>query len=205
MRLRRHLLAALAAAALLSACSPAAPAEQPSATTAADATAPAAPTQAATNAYPGPSGAYPAPGSAYPGAAPAADLGPTVSAEPVVVPQPSSDQVGVVTGTLLRTADGGNAPLSEGYVIFLGNLLPNDQGVDGLVELDKITAPKAPVNALGQFVFEDVAPGRYGLMLELRSGTVLLNNPQDGGDLIVEVTGGQITDLGELGYPLPAE
>lgn len=200
MHLRRLCFAAIAAAALLSACSPSAPAEQPATT------APAAPTTAAADAYPGPAGAYPAPGSAYPGgAAPAAELGPTVSADPIVVPQPSSDQVGVVTGTILRTADGGSEPASEGYVIFLGNLLKNDQGVDGLVELDKITAPKAPVNALGEFVFVDVPPGRYGLMLELRSGTVLLNNPQDGGDLIVEVTGGQITDLGDLGYPIPSE
>jgi hypothetical protein len=121
------------------------------------------------------------------------------------VPEPSSDQVGVVTGTILRTSDGESVPASEGYVIFLGTILRNDTGAEGLVELDKITAPKAALNALGEFVFVDVPPGRYGLMLELRGGTVLLNNPQDGSDLIIEVTGGQVLDLGELGYPLPVE
>jgi hypothetical protein len=44
-------------------------------------------------------------------------------------------------------------------------------------------------------------------MLETVQGTVLLNDPSgaNDGDLIIEVTGGDTIDLGELAYPLPEQ
>jgi hypothetical protein len=32
---------------------------------------------------------------------------------------------------------------------------------------------------------------------------LLLNDPESGGDFIIEVTGGEVVDLGDLAYPLP--
>jgi hypothetical protein len=208
MRALTMLLTGLLAAALLAACAPQAAPPDTQATTA-----PAAPTAAGTEAYPAPNSeaypapdsAYPAPNSAYPGPGGAADLGPTVSSEPVVVPEPSSADVGVATGKLIRITESGEREPLAGYNLYLGNILENNQGNESLVELDRGTAPKAQLNALGEFVFVDVPPGRYGLMLDLVRGAALLNDPDDGTDLIVEIQGGQVLDLGEMAYPLPVE
>jgi hypothetical protein len=209
MRLLTSLLIGLLAAALLAACTPqpAPPDTQPT-------SAPAAPTAASgtegaypapNSAYPGPAGAYPAPSSAYPGPEGAPDSGPTVSSEPVVVPEPSSADVGVAHGKIIRITDSGAREPLAGYNLYLGNILQNNEGNESLVELDRGTAPRAQLNALGEFVFVDVPAGRYGLMIDLVRGAALLNDPDDGSDLIVEIQGGQIVDLGEMAYPLPVE
>ncbi len=213
MRLLTALLVALLTAALLAACTPqAAPPDTPEATSA------PAPTAAGTDAYPAPNSAYPGPNSAYPGpnsaypgpnsAYPgpgAADFGPTVSSEPIVVPEPSSADVGVAHGKLFRITDSGEREPLAGYNVYLGNILRNNQGDESLVQLDRGTAPRAQLNALGEFVFVDVPAGRYGLMLDMVRGAVLLNDPDDGSDLIIEIQGGQVIDLGEMAYPLPVE
>jgi hypothetical protein len=128
-----------------------------------------------------------------------------VSSEPVVVPEPSSADVGVATGKIIRITDSGAREPLAGYNLYLGNILQNNEGNESLVELDRGTAPKAQLNALGEFVFVDVPAGRYGLMIDLVRGAALLNDPDDGSDLIVEIQGGQIVDLGEMAYPLPVE
>lgn len=199
MRLLTALLVALLTAALLAACTPqAAPPDTPEATSA------PAPTAAGTDAYPAPNSAYPGPNSAYPGPG-AADFGPTVSSEPIVVPEPSSADVGVAHGKLFRITDSGEREPLAGYNVYLGNILRNNQGDESLVQLDRGTAPRAQLNALGEFVFVDVPAGRYGLMLDMVRGAVLLNDPDDGSDLIIEIQGGQVIDLGEMAYPLPVE
>jgi hypothetical protein len=92
-----------------------------------------------------------------------------------------------------------------GFYLYLGDILQNNEGAESLVELDRENSPKARLNAMGEFVFVDVPPGRYGLMLDLVRGAVLLNDPDDGSDMIVEIQGGQVMDLGEMAYPLPVE
>jgi hypothetical protein len=166
----------------------------------------AEPTAAPADAYPGPAtDAYPGPtaGSAYPGpeAAPTAP----VSTEPLVVPAPSSNQVGVVTGTLLRiTPQGEQVPFTNG-ILYLGPVLADDTGTEVIVAVDKTAAPQTGFNIFGEFAFVDVPPGRYGLMLDVIQGTVLLNDPSgaNDGDLVIEVVGGDTINLGELAYPLP--
>jgi hypothetical protein len=193
MRLLQILLAALVAATLLAACTP--PAAQPTP----DAGAPAAEQPAATAgaAYPGPAAA----GAAYPGPQ-GQEPAPTASMDPIVVPTPSSGEVGVVAGTLYRVDEGGNRVPYPAATIYLGTVTASG-GVDAMVALDRTTAPAAITNGLGQFAFADVPPGRYGLMLQSLEGALLLNNPDDGGDMVIEVAGGQTVEMGELAYPLP--
>jgi len=199
---RRFFLGALAAA-LLSACS--APSAQPSTNTAVPTVPGEQPAATAVSAYPGPgaTGAYPGPGAtgAYPapGNEPPA---PTVSMEPIIVPQPASGEVGITTGTLYRI-DGENRIPITNATLYLGALLQTAEGVDAMVQMDRNVAPKTITNGLGQFLFLDLPPGRYGLMLDAIEGALLLNQPDDGTDLIIEVTGGQVNDLGELAYPFP--
>lgn len=199
MRTLSRFLAVAAAAALLGACSQAAP--QPGAGEPTAAAVEPGATAAPGAAYPGP-GAYPAPGAAYPGPTPAPF--PTLSMDPIVVPQPASAQVGVVTGTLLRLGDDGTRTPLAGTQLYLGAIISSTSGVEGMVQMDRTSSPGAITNGLGQFVFTDVPVGRYGLMYDGVEGTLLLNDPSSGGDFVIDVQGGDVDQLGELAYPLPA-
>jgi len=197
-KLRIGVLAALLAA-LLAACSQPAQIPQGDSPTAAPATGQGYPAPASGTAPAGDSSAYPAPASsaAYPSPeAPAND-------EPLVVPQPSSNEVGVVSGTLIRIKDDGSRePVGIG-ALYLGGLLADEGGTEGMVSVDKTTDPQAQINSRGEFVFVDVPAGRYGLMYDNYRNMILLNDPETSGAFIIEVAGGETKDLGELGYPLP--
>ncbi len=137
-----------------------------------------------------------------PTAQPAASSGNTDSAPQVIsVPSPSSAQVGVVTGKVFRLPGQDNTsiePLSRLH-IYLAELIKTKEGMQ-LASLSKDTAPTATLDTQGTFAFADVPPGRYGLMLDTPQGVVLLNQPDSGTDLIVEVQGGKVTNLGDLKY-----
>ena len=122
-----------------------------------------------------------------------------------VVPTPGSDKVGTVTGKLIRVRKkDGEKPLAKAP-LYLGTVLKSNQGAEGLVSLDKGTAPKTTVDAQGNFAFINVPPGRYGLMIETPIAVVLLNQPDSGNNMIVDVKGGKVVDLGELKYAIDVE
>lgn len=114
------------------------------------------------------------------------------------VPEPSSDSVGTVTGVIVIEEDGGT-PAQE-TILYLGRIIMLDTGQPGMSALDKQTAPLTQTNLAGQFIFSDIEPGNYTLILDRITDSFVLNQP-GGGDLIIPVEGGQITDLGELRYP----
>jgi hypothetical protein len=205
MRLASILIVTLCTALLLGACSQSATIEPTQPAELAVTIEPSQPVVDSESPYPIPpvGNAYPAPteGPAYPVPEPVV---PTVNSEPLQIPEPSSSEVGVVSGTLFRTDNmGGQQPL-VGSTIYLGVVLPDQaSGTDLLVALDKNEAPRTSTNGLGQFAFVDVPPGRYGLMVDTINGAVLLGQPDTGADMIVEVVGGQTFEMGEMGYPLP--
>ncbi|NOK62432.1 MAG: hypothetical protein GFH27_549293n166 [Chloroflexi bacterium AL-W] len=117
------------------------------------------------------------------------------------VPEPSSDEVAVVTGKLISMVEDEEAqPIL--FPVYLGKILVSDDGVEGLVELRKDIAPQASPDDSGNFAFTDVEPGRYGLMMDTPRGAILLKNPVDSTDLIIDVDGGETLELGELSYPI---
>jgi len=128
--------------------------------------------------------------------------GTTSSAPAAGIPSPASDQVGIVTGKLLNKKPQDTLKPLRGAPIYLGKVLKSQQGVEGMVELAKETAPKATVDAQGQFVFTDVPPGHYGLMLDTPLGAILLNKPVTGDSMVADVVGGKTFDFGELHYEL---
>jgi hypothetical protein len=122
---------------------------------------------------------------------------PTEQAQVVEVPSPSPD-AGVVTGILLR----GDPPEPPSVaILYLGRILTGDDGTPVMTGVDKQTAPNSGVDAVGRFAFSEVPPGQYALVLDAVSRTLILRNPTDGMDLLIEVTAGEVTDLGELLYP----
>jgi hypothetical protein len=199
MHLLRWFLAPALASALLIGCASQTPAEPTAA--------PAAPAATVQPGYPAPTEAlgagYPLPTEPASAAYPVpTDVIPNV-VESLTVPAPASNQVGVVTGRLLRLPPGqttGGQPFPAN--LYLGKVLASAQGEEGLVELNPSSSPLAQIDAQGRFVFSDIPIGRYGLMLDTPRGAVLLNNPTDSSAMVVEITGGNTVDLGDIAYDL---
>jgi hypothetical protein len=123
---------------------------------------------------------------------------PAPSEEPIEPPAPASQDVGVATGIML----GGNPPLpGVGMILRLADVLVDSDGTPLSASLNKETAPTTLVGGSGQFIFTDVPPGRYAIVVDLISTSVVLRDPASGDDLLVDVTGGEITDIGKLIYP----
>ncbi|MFC2031198.1 hypothetical protein ACFLWA_10765 [Chloroflexota bacterium] len=123
---------------------------------------------------------------------------PAPSEEPIEPPSPSSSDVGVVSGLLL----GGNPPLpAVGLVLRLADVIVDSDGTPVSASLDKQTAPSSLVSEAGQYIFTDVPPGRYAMVVDLISSSVVLRDPASGDDLLVDVAGGEITEMDKLIYP----
>lgn len=114
------------------------------------------------------------------------------------VPAPSSAEATTVTGILQVVQDEEIIPV-PGIQLYLGKVVMLDDGRPGMSSLNKSIAPVTETNLVGQFIFEDVPPGQYTLVLDQITSTFLLQSPE-GGDMIIEAEGGEIVDLGELQY-----
>ncbi len=161
-----------------------------------------------TETYPGPTEADPYPGTnpdtreAYP--SPETESGTfdaEASAEPFIVPTPSSDEVGNVTGTLLRVTEEGEAEPVREALLYLGPVITTTEGVEGLARLNITADPQTTLGPQGGFAFTDVEPGRYILWYVAPAGSPLqLRQPETGEDLVIDLDGGEIVDLGDLRY-----
>ncbi len=136
-------------------------------------------------------------GSLSPLPTPGAETGSPSPGSLLQIPTPAGD-LAVVTGIILR---GSPAQPVQQAILYLGQIQVSESGTPVVTSLNKQTAPRSTVDATGRFVFADVPPGDYALVLDLISSTVVLRNPTGGGDLIVKAQAGKVTDLGSLTYP----
>ena len=151
-----------------------------------------------------PPAGYPAAEEGYP--APEAETEPGYPAPEITrasavmeeVPTPSSADTATVTGVLLVEGEEEVHPVPE-VLLYLGKTITLSDGRPGMSSLNKSTAPSTQTNLIGQFIFEDVMPGQYTLVLDQVTSAFLLGAPE-GGDLIIEVQAGKVIDLGELQY-----
>lgn len=71
-----------------------------------------------------------------------------------------------------------------------------------VLELDAERAPRAQIDrSTGQFVFQGVAPGMYGIIIWEPMASAPLADPQSGETLFVELKADQIVDVGVLRFP----
>lgn len=122
-----------------------------------------------------------------------------------IVPTPSAADKSTITGRLqVNPAD--PHPV-VGAILYLAEIIPESSGTPYLAGFERTHSPRTLTDAAGQFVFVDVDPQQYSLVLDRVSEAYLLGHPnQAPGDFIFEAVAGQVLDLGTLTYvSLPGE
>jgi hypothetical protein len=146
------------------------------------------------------------PGAAAPATPPPA-AGPTSALAAAQGPIPTAAAgKGVVHGVLLHTNTQKPITEDEGIQLFLAPIMRSSNDAVTVAGLDKTTAPRALPDSNGTFVFTDVAPGEYALVLVTPLTESLIRDPADANrDLIVKIAPDQTTDLGSLYIQYPPE
>ena len=115
--------------------------------------------------------------------------------ESIDIPTPSKDS-GVVIGRILVE---GSREAYLGANLLLGEVVEADQpGYPPLIGFSEQSNPKAVIAKDGSFLFINVPPGKYGLVMTNLLSTSLIENPETGESLIISVDAGELIDLGEL-------
>jgi hypothetical protein len=196
-QLPRYLLLMLCLCLVLVACSDEEPTPEP--TVAAPApTATAAPAATPTPAQPesplNTDSPLPTPTDAIEAAASAIPVG-----EPIN-PQTSAS-AGAVTGRIFINNEKGFRAVS-GLLVGLAEVIKDDVGVEKAAGYDPSTAPRGELRPDGAFVIDNVPPGRYGVILDAVTTSLLLKemeNPDN--SLVITVEADKVTDLGNMVYP----
>jgi hypothetical protein len=139
---------------------------------------------------------YPGPNSAYPQPQPE----PILMATSGPIPTPDENS-GIVTGILLVNGE----PVID-VNIYLADLVKDDQGNDLLASYGRANSPRAFTDGEGRFVFANIAPKKYGLILDVVLSSYLLSHPSGSGPIFILVEAGKVVNLGKLDYselPLP--
>lgn len=115
-------------------------------------------------------------------------------------PEPSASS-GVVAGVIQVN----NEPIPN-LTIYLAEVLLDSEGLERVASYDRINSPRAFTNEDGEFVFSNIPPGRYGLVLDTVLSAYLLHLPQEDTALMITIEAGQVTEIELLDYdslPLP--
>jgi hypothetical protein len=125
---------------------------------------------------------------------------PSILSFPSVIPTPFETK-GTIVGQLKGKIPG-TSP--EGLVLYLGTLLPLTPGPDYLINLDTKNAPSTQLHADGKFIFSNIAPGQYVLILWTPRDSLFVADPNDPvRELIVSIEPGKITNIGDQTISLP--
>jgi hypothetical protein len=125
---------------------------------------------------------------------------PAGSQEPAatrIIPTPS-DNKGVITGVLLEGTE--EFEPASNAVLYLADIVASTDGRKAAASFDRATSPNTQTDAHGRFVFSDVEPGEYALVLDRIYNSFLLHDPDGEGDLLFTAEAGETVDLGRLEY-----
>ena len=160
-----------------------------------------APTIAVPPEYPAPTTFVP---DAYPGstleqiATPTPESAATFVPETPVPPTPG-EGMGIVTGTLMRQLQGIPPSALADTTLFLAALLTDESGqTSGLARLNEDTSPWVRTDEGGRFIFRDVAPGRYALIIKTPLTLQPVKDANTSRDIVADVAAGDVVELGVI-------
>lgn len=162
---------------------------------------------AAASSYPGPmtDAGYPGVGTetannGYPGAAVPENALPEPPNPDRSIPAPG-ENLGSVGGVLIReVGDAGFLPVTA-QALYLGEVLTDNQGRQALIAQGD-DSPKAQLLPTGVFIFDNVEPGMYGLVIDIGVSQFPITT-EEGGELIIVVEANKALDLGQVMVKLP--
>ena len=116
------------------------------------------------------------------------------------IPEPQGDS-GAIGGILVQEVVGqGYLPLDP-YELILAEIVLNNKGEPALIGFDEKSL-RAETFATGVFVFANVPPGRYGMVVNTAVSQFPLKTAE-GDDLLFDVEPGRAVDLGQVFIQLP--
>lgn len=132
-----------------------------------------------------------------------ADTGEQIFDEPpnpeLTLPEVSGE-TGVIGGILIREISGtGFAPL-EPHELILAEVIRSEDGRGLLAYGDE--SLRAEMLPTGVFVFKNVPPGEYGLIVNLAIAEFPVRD-QSGNEVLINVDSGQAVDLGQVIIEMP--
>lgn len=115
--------------------------------------------------------------------------------------------MGRVTGVLQVGAREKPQP-AKNALLYLAKTIKDSTGKDSVAALDRVHSPRTVTDNQGRFMFSNVPPGNYGLVLDIITNSFLLMKPGSEEALLIEVPAEKQVDLGTLLYdslPLPSQ
>jgi len=113
------------------------------------------------------------------------------------IPTPASDDA-VITGYLLQGISDPE-PLMNA-ILYLAEIVDSTDGRKALASFDRRSSPATQTDMNGKFIFTQVEPNEYALVLDRIYNSFLLQDPEAGGDFLFVAKAGEILNLGDLVY-----
>lgn len=124
---------------------------------------------------------------------------PSPLAPPLPTPAVSAEGGGL-TGQIIVTRPTGDVVVS-GLIVGLAEVILDENGQPKASGYESAVAPKATTDDFGRFVFDNVRPGMYTLILDAVVTQYQLENAETGETILIEISPNSVADLGELRYP----
>lgn len=120
---------------------------------------------------------------------------------PSLAPTPvtSADGGGLIGRITVAKSTGDIAVAA--LMIGLAEVIRGEDGVPKASGYEASMAPKATTDDYGRFVFNDLKPGLYTLILDAVVTQYQLDTVDTGETILVEIKPNEIVDIGELRYP----
>ena len=106
---------------------------------------------------------------------------------------------GSASGILMLENNQGASSVANA-ILYLAETLRGDSGEESLAAFDRVRSPRTQTDDQGRFVFMNVQPGKYGLVLDTVVNSYLLLWPGEQEAILIEISKGETVDLGTLTF-----